>query len=219
VVVLLCGLDWFRWHVWNDFTIPLRISRQECDSCPSFGGFGSPLDTSKDGVHVVNPDEITWNRSMPKRCDWVNWELDENIWEPESLSKTEHWATYEGPLPTERPAENNCCEANWDILTSQHGTHTGARRFQYNFLKFAHLRGCNETLVCAATSPITFSEIWPRRLRSTFEAGICGSLCLKRQKMRACSALLGCYSDAHVNSDWCFQKIQDCVLKLETDSV
>lgn len=22
-----------------------------------------------DGVHVVNPDEITWNRSMPKRCD------------------------------------------------------------------------------------------------------------------------------------------------------
>ena len=127
--------------------------------------------------------------------------------------------TYEGPLPTERPAENNCCEANWDILTSQHGTHRGARRFQYNFLKFAHLRGCNETLVCAATSPITFSEIWPRRLRSTFEAGICGSLCLKRQKMRACSALLGCYSDAHVNSDWCFQKIQDCVLKLETDSV
>lgn len=95
----------------------------------------------------------------------------------------------------------------------------GARRFQYNFLKFAHLRGCNETLVWAAISPITFSEIWPRRLRSTFEAGICGSLCLKRQKMRACSALLGCYSDAHVNSDWCFQKIQDCVLKLETDSV
>lgn len=22
-----------------------------------------------DGVHMVNPDEITWNRSMPKRCD------------------------------------------------------------------------------------------------------------------------------------------------------
>lgn len=22
-----------------------------------------------DGVHVVNPEEITWNRAMPKRCD------------------------------------------------------------------------------------------------------------------------------------------------------